>query len=162
MDVRASARHWRFDVPPGRFEVVKARREARRQLSEAGFSRRRFLRAAIGAPALVAVAGKWSRAAAANACGDPNPIPEVLELGGGLPDIHLQLPGVATGADTDPSTITDFNGHVGFAVIDGVGQHTNLTTDVTRTLPFEVDLRFMKGEFITEEGGHCNGAFALV
>ena len=161
MDVRASARHRRFDVCPSRLKVVKRRREARQRLFEAGFSRRHFLSAALGAPALLMAAGHWSRAAAAG-CGDPTPIPEVLVLGGGLPDIHVQLPGLGTGADTDPSTITDFNGHVGFAVIDGVGVHTDLTTNAQTTKPFEVDLRFMKGEFVTEGGQHCNAAFALI
>ena len=153
---------WRFGVPPGRFEVVKARKEARQLLFEAGFSRRRFLRASMGAPALVLAAGNLSRAGAAQHCGDPQPIPETLAPGPGLPDIHLQLPGIVTGAETDPSTITDFNGHLGYAVIDGVGVRTDLTTNAQTTLPFEVDLRFMKGEFITEDGGHCHGAFALV
>ena len=154
MDVRA----WRFDVPSGRLEAVKARQV----LFEAGFSRRRFLRTSIGASALVMAAGSLSRADAAPKCGDPQPIPDVLEPGPGLPDLHVQLPGIATGADTDPSTITDFNGHLGYAVIDGVGVRTDLTTHAHATMPFEVDLRFMKGEFITGDGRHCHGAFALV
>ncbi len=157
-----NVRRWRFEVPPGRREAVQARHQARQVLFEAGFSRRRFLRTSIGAPALVIAAGGLSRADAAHACGDPRPIPEVLEPGPGLPDIHVQLPGIATGADTDPSTIIDFNGHLGYAVIDGVGERTDLTTHAHATMPFEVDLRFMKGEFITEDGGHCHGAFALV
>jgi hypothetical protein len=158
MDVRT----WRFDVPRGRLDAVKARHEARQVLFEAGFSRRRFLRTSIGAPALVMAAGSLSRADAAHNCGDPQPIPDVLEPGPGLPDLHVQLPGIAHGADTDPSTITDFNGHLGYAVIDGVGVRTDLGTHTPATMPFEVDLRFMKGEFITEDGGHCHGAFALV
>jgi len=158
MDVRA----WRFDVPPGCLEAVKVRHEARQLLFEAGFSRRRFLRASMGVPAFVLAAGNLSRADGAPNCGDPRPIPEVLEPGPSLPDLHVQLPGIATGADTDPSTITDFNGHLGYAVIDGVGVRTNLTTNAHATMPFEVDLRFMKGEFITEGGRHCHGAFALV
>jgi hypothetical protein len=158
MDVRT----WRFDVPRGRLDAVKARHEARQVLFEAGFSRRRFLRTSIGAPALVMAAGSLSRADAAHNCGDPQPIPDVLEPGPGLPDLHVQLPGIAHGADTDPSTITDFNGHLGYAVIDGVGVRTDLGTHTHATMPFEVDLRFMKGEFITEDGGHCHGAFALV
>ena len=157
-----NVRTWRFDVPPGRVEVVNARREARQRVIEAGFSRRRFLWASMGVPAFVAAAGNASRAEAARKCGDPRPIPEVLEPGPGLPDLHVQLPGIATGADTDPSTITDFNGHLGFAVIDGVGERTDLRTNARRTMPFEVDLRFMKGEFITIGGRHCHGAFALV
>jgi hypothetical protein len=28
--------------------------------------------------------------------------------------------------------------------------------------PFEVHLRFMKGEFVGADGRHCHGAFALI
>lgn len=83
-------------------------------------------------------------------------------MGGGLPDIHVQLPGVLNGVDADPSTITDFNGHLGYAVVDGMGVRTELATGEQATRPWEVDLRFMKGEFVTAGGRHCHGAFALI
>lgn len=123
-------------------------------------SRRRFLGATAGVPGLFLLAGRSLRASPITC--DPEPIPELLFLGGGLPGIHLQLPGVLTAPDTDPSTITDFNGHVGLAIVDGTGVRTDLTTGEQVTMPYEVDLRFMKGEFVTAEGQHCHGAFALI
>jgi hypothetical protein len=151
---------WRFSLPAMGIERVKARREARSRLLQEGFSRRRFLRTASGVPGLLMLTSRPSSAARAGC--DPAAIPEVLVLGGGLPDIHVQLPGLATAADSDPSTITDFNGHVGFAIVDGTGVRTDLSTGVETTMPYEVDLRFMKGEFVSAEGHHCHGAFALI
>jgi hypothetical protein len=69
---------------------------------------------------------------------------------------------VAHPADADPSTITDFNGQVGYAIIDGTGTRTDLATSTVTQNPFEVDLRFMKGEFVAADGRHCHGAFALI
>lgn len=152
--------HWRFSLPAAGIERVKARREARLRLLDAGFSRRRFLRAASAVPGLVLLAGKSSRVSAASC--DPAPIPEVLVLGGGLPDIHLQLPGVITPADSDPSTITDFKGQLGYAVVDGVGVRTDFSTGEHTMMPYEVDLRFMKGQFLSAAGHRCHGAFALI
>ena len=160
MAITRFVRHQRFSFQPAQIELVKARREARARLVDSGFSRRRFLHVATGVPGLLLLASKASGAPAAGC--DPAPIPEVLVLGGGLPDIHIQLPGVATPQDTDPSTITDFNGHVGFAIVDGTGVRTDLTTGVKTAMPYEVDLRFMKGEFVSAEGRHCHGAFALI
>ena len=151
---------WRFNAPAHEAELIKARLQARRQLLESGFSRRHFLRAATAVPGVLLLAGRGSVVSAASC--DPAPIPEQIFLGGGLPGIHLQLPGVVTPADTDPSTITDFNGHVGFAIVDGTGVRTDLNTGTQAVMPFEVDLRFMEGEFISTDGQHCHGAFALI
>jgi hypothetical protein len=79
-----------------------------------------------------------------------------------LPPIHLLLPGIAHPADADPSTITDFNGRVGYAIIDGTGTRTDLVTNAVTEHPFEVDLRFMEGEFVSADMRHCHGAFALI
>ena len=160
MDHVPSGQPWRFSVTPSGRDLAETHRDARSCLFEGGFSRRRFLRAASGVPGLLLVAGTSSPVWAATC--DPAPIPETLVLGGGLPDIHVQLPGVATAADTDPSTIRDFNGHVGFAIVDGVGVRTDLHTGAHTMMPYEVDLRFMTGEFVSAKGHHCHGAFALI
>ncbi len=102
----------------------------------------------------------WAKASKRNC--EPNALPHVTVLGGGLPDIHIQLPGVFQPLDTDPSTITDFNGHLGYAIVDGSGTRTDKSTGAESTKVFEVDLRFMKGVFVGTDGRRCNGAFALI
>lgn len=51
------------------------------------------------------------------------------------------------GEVTEPSTVTDFEGQVGMAVIDGTGE----AGDGSR-LHCEVDLRFMRGNFVSLDG----------
>lgn len=148
----------RFTVPPDALAAARRRRETRLQKLSEGLSRRHFLRAAAATPGLVMAAGLWSKAF--GNCGAPRPIPQVIPLGGGLPDIHIQLPGLLHPADADPSVITDFNGHVGYAVIDGTGLRTQGA--IVTAHPYEVDLRFMTGEYVTGEGQHCHGTFALI
>lgn len=53
---------------------------------------------------------------------------------------------------SDPSLITDFNGHVGLTYVRGMGTRTDKATGGTQHLPFEVDLRFMKGVFVAADG----------
>jgi hypothetical protein len=154
---------WRFAVPGGGKTAVEARREARLRLIEEGLSRRRFLHVSAGATGLVLAGGAWSPGFAATC--EPKPIPHGFDPDGPdgiLPFIHLLLPGLVHAADTDPSTITDFNGQVGYAVIDGTGTRTDLATSEVTENPFEVDLRFMKGTFVGADGRHCHGAFALI
>lgn len=153
---------WRFPVPPDGPAAVRARREARLRLLEEGFSRRRFLQVSAGTTGLVMASGAWSPAFAARC--EPQPLVPGFQPGPGLPFIHLLLPGVVHPADGDPSTISDFNGHVGYAIVDGTGTRTDLTTSppTVSEHPYEVDLRFMKGEFVAADGRRCHGAFALI
>jgi hypothetical protein len=153
---------WRFPVPAGARAAALARREARQRLLESGVSRRRFLGVSAGATGLIMAGGRWSPAfAAARSC-EPRPIPHTLDPGGGITPIHVLLPGVAHPADADPSTITDFNGQVGYAIVVGTGTRTDRATNAVTQNPFQVDLRFMKGEFVGTDGRHCHGAFALI
>jgi len=88
----------------------------------------------------------------------PLPIPGGLELlGPSGPLFHLFLP--ATGAE--PSTITDFNGFVGWAAVGGMGTHTPVG-EAPSHLPFESDVRFMLGEFVGADGRNHHGAFAFI
>ncbi len=156
-------RGWRFPVPAPGQAAACARRETRLRLIEEGVARRRFLGLSAGATGLLLAGGAWSTALAGRTC-EPQPIPHTLDPDGPgpLPPIHLLLPGVAHPADADPSSITDFNGHVGYAIIDGTGTRTDLTTNMVTENPFEVDLRFMKGVFVGADGRRCHGAFALI
>jgi hypothetical protein len=88
----------------------------------------------------------------------PSPIPGGLQLlgpDGPLFHVFLPAPGV------EPSTITDFNGFVGWAAVGGAGTHT-VTGEATEHLPFEADVRFMLGEYVGDDGRNHHGAFTFI
>ncbi len=88
----------------------------------------------------------------------PLPIPGGVQLlGPSGPLFHLFLP--ATGAE--PSTITNFNGFIGWAAVGGMGTHT-VSGKAPEHLPFEADVRFMRGEFVGADGRNHHGAFAFI
>ena len=88
----------------------------------------------------------------------PQPIPGGLQLlGPSGPLFHFFLP--APGVE--PSTITDFNGFVGWAAVGGMGTHTP-AGGAPAHIPFESDVRFMLGEFIGADGKNHHGAFAFI
>jgi hypothetical protein len=124
-------------------------------------TRRQFL-AIVGAGAGVATLALPGRVLASD-CSLPNPIPGTLD---GSP-FHIKLPGYPPLGSPDPAsndaaTITDFNGHVGLAYVRGMGTRIDKSTSQTQRLPFEVDLRFMKGEYLGADGRYHHGAFTLV
>src|SRR5262245_54958403 len=88
-------------------------------------SRRPFLGTAAGATGLLLGSSFLSPAQAA-VCVDPRPIP------GGFADFghfyHQRYPNWDTADTEDPSTITDFNGHIGLAYVEGMGTHTDKMT----------------------------------
>ena len=90
----------------------------------------------------------------------PGAIPDFHRDGG--PDIHFQLPGPADNTNTgriggEPSTITDFNGFIGVAHVQGTGTDNN-----GNTLFWDTDLRFMHGVFMGDDGNIHQGTFAFV
>ena len=91
----------------------------------------------------------------------PTPIPGSLNPGLGGPDLHVQLPGPAdntTGLHGgEPSTITNFNGFIGTAHVQGTG-----TDNSGNTLFWDTDLRFMHGVFQASDGSIQQGTFAEV
>jgi len=93
-------------------------------------------------------------------CADPRPIP------GGFSEFghfyHQLYPNQDTADTEDPSTITDFDGHIGMAYVNGMGTHTDKTTGLVSHLPYRVDLRFMKGVYIGKDGKTHHGAFAAI
>jgi hypothetical protein len=94
----------------------------------------------------------------------PVPIP------GGTPGLgghyHVFGPGPAMGGDpidAEPITITDFNGFVGLAYLNGMVTRTNTKTGTSEKFPFlNSDMRFMDGEFQGTDGHIHQGTFALV
>jgi hypothetical protein len=122
-------------------------------------SRRQFLGTAVGAAGLLLGSSVLPPARAA-LCVDPRPIP------GGFSEFghfyHQRYPDRDTADTEDPSTVTDFNGHIGLAYVEGMGTHTDKTTGLVSHLPYRVDLRFMKGVYVGRDGKHHYGAFAAV
>ncbi len=147
-------------------------------------SRRRFLTGVGAAAAAGSVASLGLAAPAAAHQGGapvfprqsgPNPIPQVVDASApGFPPppdpfhfIHWLLPGPegastqilelpAFGLDVDPSTITDFDGFVAYAVVAGTAQDgTGASYDT------ELDVRVMQGHYIGEDGRTHYGTFGF-
>ena len=118
-----------------------------------GLSRRQLLAGAgAGTLGLFAMSGLGAAPAfATRGAATPRPIPGgVQPFGPGTEVFHIFFPGTG-----EPSTITDFNGFVGVGVVDGVG--TGAHADLT----FEVDNRFITGEYIAANGQHHNATFGF-
>jgi hypothetical protein len=93
-----------------------------------------------------------SPALAARRAGDPRPIPGGIQpFGPGTEVFHVFFPGTG-----EPSTITDFNGFTGVAHITGTGAGAG------SGLSFDVDNRFMTGEYIALDGRHFNATFGFL
>ena len=114
---------------------------------ERALSRRQIIRTAAVGSAVVLGSGLFTPALASakRPFVAPKPIPETV-----FPDapFHVLLPG-----SDELSTITDLNGFVGLAAIQGTG---------TDGLLFDVDMRFMKGVYVGVDGRVHQGAFGFV
>jgi hypothetical protein len=85
-----------------------------------------------------------------------HPIPNPF----GGPDVHHQFPGPADATGPvggEPSLITDFNGFIGVARVQGTG-----TDNRGNTLLWDADLRFMDGVYRGVDGDIHHGTFAFV
>jgi hypothetical protein len=96
-------------------------------------------------PGLARAGGKTTSAS-------PSPVPGNPALGG----LHVYLPG----QNSEPSTITDLNGFVGIGAVKGTGT-AKMADGSTQLLFFDVDNRFMKGEFVGADGRMHHGTFAF-
>jgi hypothetical protein len=127
-------------------------------------SRRQFARTMAGTAVVGAtLASGLSRPTLAKTRGsnEPVPIPGATPAAGGL--FHVFTPGGLDPVDAEPSTITNFNGLVGLAYINGMVRRTDTVTGEKRTLPFvNSDMRFMQGIFRDTESRVHQGTFALV
>jgi hypothetical protein len=114
-------------------------------------SRRQFISTSVGATGAVLSSTLWIPAIAHASGGaqvPPKPIPGGLQpFGPGTEVFHVFLPGHGA----EPSTITDFNGFIGIAEIQGTGTGT-ATHGATTRLLFDTDTRFMKGVYVGVDG----------
>lgn len=129
--------------------------------------RRQFLKTAgatvLGAGLGAALGSRiWpTRVAFAHGSHEPVPIPGGTPILGG--SYHVYGPGIIDPVDAEPSSITDFNGFVGIAFINGTVTRTNTQTGEVRELPMIAsDMRFMKGEYRGMDGQFHNGTFGFI
>ena len=137
-------------------------------------ARRQFLKTGVMALAVGAGMGQkqtaWAEAQQTPSSGDPKPIPYGSQFLFPDPTVfHVEAPGYPPpGPFYDPAihnpiTIDDFNGAIGLTYVGGHGTNINLLThEVTPNLYWEVDMRFMVGEYVAKDGQHRHGAFGLV
>jgi hypothetical protein len=124
-------------------------------------SRRHFIQSAGGAAALLGQ-GPWTTANAAVPGDFPKPVPAFFTIPGLPGQFHIAAPNVFDPPDADRSAIFDFNGHLGYAVVDGAGTGRNTQTNATTRLEFETDLRFMQGVYIATDGKYRHATFAFI
>jgi len=127
-------------------------------------SRRQFVRTSAGAVVGGAALGSGilrPSLAHALSSSDPMPIPGgTPALGGGF---HVYAPAAIDSVDAEPATITDFNGFVGLAYINGTVARRQKSTGRIDVLPFiGSDMRFMQGVYRAQDGRVRRGAFGLI
>ena len=135
-----------------------------------GVTRRGFLQRSAGVVGAAAGLGLLAPGVANAANASPKPIPGGLRLEDiGLPVppfpevIHVEAPGVLTLDDSEPITITDFNGNIGYAIIDGEGTGRNTVTgEPPKRYSFNCDMRFMQGVYVAEDGRMRRGTFGFI
>lgn len=121
-----------------------------------GITRGQFLTRSAGTFGALAGFSLLAPGLARAAATDPKPIPGGIQpFGPGTELFHVFLPGPGN----EPSTITDFNGHVGVAEITGFGTKTS---GGSTSRPFyDVDMRFMKGTYVGVDGRLHSGTFGF-
>jgi hypothetical protein len=123
-----------------------------------GLSRRALMGRAAGL-AGVAVGANLLRPAGAFAAPKSNPAPKptanTTNLNG--TDFHVTF----FGRGVDPSSIGDFNGFVGVAQVQGKGTATN-PNGSTEQLLFDTDMRFMRGNYVAQDGRVHQGTFGFI
>jgi hypothetical protein len=130
-------------------------------------SRREFVRTTGGVIAAGAAFGSGllkPRSVFAAAADDPLPIPGGSPaLGGGF---HVYGPtpdGSFDPIDAEPASITNFNGVVGLAYVDGMVTRTRISTGERDELPFIAsDMRFMQGVYRGVDGKPRQGTFGFI
>jgi hypothetical protein len=129
---------------------------------ERALSRRQLIRTAAGTTAVVLGAGLVPAVADAARPGGsaPKPIP------GGDPGIeqafgklfHVFFPYFGQ----EVSTITDFNGNLAAAEMQGAGTGVDTRSGATARYTFDADMRVMDGLYVAQDGQLRRGTFGFV
>ena len=137
-----------------------------------GVTRRQFARTIAGTAALGGALGSGlfkSGLAEERASSVPIPSFAPVPIPGGTPALngfyHVFGPASQLGdpIDAEPSSITNLNGFIGLAYINGMVTRTNSKTGQKLRLPFmNTDMRFMQGEFRGTDGSIHEGTFGFV
>jgi hypothetical protein len=142
-----------------------SRRHGHAHFWQRALSRRQVVRTATGlAIAGLGVGGAGRVLAQDGSVAPPKPIPGGLDFGTGLLHVYLNEPG------QEPSTITDFLGLVGINHLRTEGTVTtgggngglNPPTATGDRLSVDVDMRFMQGTYVGEDGQTHQGTFGFV
>ena len=120
-------------------------------------SRRRFMTAAAATTGVVLGSGLWMPGLVQAWENAPRPIPGGFPLFGKFFHVDPSSPGL-----TENSSIFDFHGAIGAAIIDGTGTGTNTETGVTTSFTFDTDMRFMQGIYIGMDGEKHQGTFSFI
>jgi hypothetical protein len=120
-------------------------------------SRRQFMTAAATTTGVVLGSGLWMPGLAQAWENAPRPIPGVFPFNGKVFHVDASSPGL-----TENSSIFDFHGAIGAAIIDGTGTGTNTETGVTTSFTFDTDMRFMQGIYMGMDGEKHQGTFSLI
>jgi hypothetical protein len=127
-------------------------------MASSGISRRGFIGGAAGAAGAVVGLGLLNPVAAlAKKPFDATPTPTKTTTSIGGVDFHFS----SFGPGNDPTSITDFNGFVGVADVQGTGT-ARYPDGSSETLLFDTDMRFMKGVYVGQDGAVHKGAFGFV
>ena len=123
-------------------------------LARTRVSRRQFLRGGAVAVGSLAGSGVFAASAFGDSGSDPRPIPggfdENFNPVPSSPFIHVLPPGIGF----EMSTITDFNGVVAAADIQGTANNGAFL--------FDADMRFMEGLYVGTDGRLRQGAFGFI
>jgi hypothetical protein len=118
-------------------------------------TRRAFMGASAGATGAMLLQPAAALAGSPRTDNSPNPTSSQVSLGGLTFSLSFFGPGL------DPSSITDFNGFVGVADVQGTGTATN-PDGSTETLLYDTDMRFMSGTYVGKDGYVYKGTFGFV
>jgi Rieske Fe-S protein len=125
--------------------------------AERVLSRRSFLGRSAGVAGAALTSAAWMPALAqadrSPATAAPTPIPPNPNLFGFRVNFPVE--------GNEPSTIFDLNGFIGVTEIQGTGTAT-LADGSTQRLFFDVDNRFMTGEYVGLDGRLHHGTFGFV
>jgi hypothetical protein len=119
-----------------------------------GLTRRAFVGAGAAATG-AALLGPATALATPRTDNSPTPTTNKVEINGLTFSLTFFGPGL------DPSSITDFNGFVGVADVQGTGTAHN-PDGSTETLLYDTDMRFMTGTYVGKDGQTYKGTFGFV